>query len=93
MLTRLRDDPRLAEPLGGQCPVTAGEILHAVRDEMALHLSDAVLRRTDAASAGHPGRDALERAAAVMAPHLGWTDADRSQHEIADVERHFHVPL
>ncbi|HEX2458005.1 MAG TPA: FAD-dependent oxidoreductase [Vicinamibacterales bacterium] len=92
VLKQCQADPRLAEPLGEDCPVTAGEILHAVRDEMAIHLSDAVLRRTDAASAADPGRGPLEKAAAIMAPHLGWSE-QTMRDEIADVERLFRLSL
>ena len=38
---------------------------------MALKLSDALIRRTEAGAAGHPGTDAIERAAAIMA-RAGW---------------------
>jgi glycerol-3-phosphate dehydrogenase len=58
----------------------------AVREEMAVHLSDALLRRTDAGSAGHPGCDAVANAAKVMGDILGWSE-DRRRDEIAAVER------
>ena len=53
--------------------------------EMALKLGDAVIRRTEAGAAGHPGADALERAAAIMARAHGW-DEWRMRNEIAEVE-------
>ena len=34
---------------------------------MALTLADALIRRTEAGSAGHPGADAVEAAATLMA--------------------------
>ncbi len=71
----LREQPDMARPLSSACTVTRAEILHAVRHEAAQALTDAVLRRTEAGTSGHPGRDALESAAAVMAPHLGWAPA------------------
>jgi glycerol-3-phosphate dehydrogenase len=76
----------LAQPLGAHCPVLGAEIVFAVREEMAVHLTDALLRRTDAGSAGHPGTDALENAARVMGGILGWSD-ERRREEIAAVER------
>ncbi len=82
----LSEDPSLAVPLSDQCPVTRGELLHAARGEMAIQLSDAVLRRTEAGSAGHPGATALHAAAQVMGDELGWTPADRAR-EVEDVER------
>jgi glycerol-3-phosphate dehydrogenase len=53
---------------------------------MAVHLTDALLRRTDAGSAGHPGCDAVANAAMLMGDILGWND-DRRRDEIAAVER------
>lgn len=85
VLQIVRDRPELAAPLGRTCAVTRAEIVHAVRSEMAVTLADAVLRRTEAGSAGHPGSDALEAAAAVMGVELGWDDW-RVRHEVAELE-------
>ena len=79
------------EAIGSASPVLTGEIAYAVDHAGALHLSDAVLRRTPLGAAGHPGADALERAAAVMAQKLGWT-TDRNAKEIRDVEKRYEVP-
>jgi glycerol-3-phosphate dehydrogenase len=46
---------------------------HAVRGEMALTLSDAVLRRLDLGTAGPPAPDALDAVAGAMAAELGWS--------------------
>jgi glycerol-3-phosphate dehydrogenase len=81
-------DRSLASPLGERCGVTRGEILHATLHESAATLSDAVIRRTEAGSAGHPGDDALASAAAVMAAPLGW-NASRVAREI-EVTRAFY---
>jgi glycerol-3-phosphate dehydrogenase len=78
--------PVLAQPISAHCPVLGAEIVFAVREEMAVHLTDALLRRTDAGSAGHPGADALENAARVMGGILEWND-ERRREEIAAVER------
>ena len=86
-----RDIPALAKPLGEQCAVTGAEILHAARAEMAMKLSDAVIRRTEAGSAGHPGQEALQRAAAIMARVHAWDDARRQQ-EIDEVEAFYRLP-
>jgi glycerol-3-phosphate dehydrogenase len=79
-----------AQPLGAKCPVLRAEIVFAVREEMAVHLTDALLRRTDAGSAGHPGADAVENAASVMGDILGWND-ERRREEIAAVERVYKI--
>jgi glycerol-3-phosphate dehydrogenase len=86
-----RDIPALALPLGRDCQVLGAEILHAVREEMAFKLGDAVIRRTEAGAAGHPGADALERAAAIMGRGLGW-DEWHTRNEIGEVEAFFRIP-
>ena len=69
----VRAAPDLARPLSPDCAVTLAEILHAVRHEAAVTLADAVARRTEAGTSGHPGHAALAAAGAVMATALGWT--------------------
>ena len=86
VLDQLKSDPDDARQLGATCEVTSGEVRHAVRHEMAVTLADAVLRRTETASGGHPGRDALRTAAAVMAEELDWSSDDTEQ-QISAVER------
>jgi glycerol-3-phosphate dehydrogenase len=87
-----RDVPALARPLGQNCDVIGAEILYAAKQEMALKLGDAVIRRTEAGAAGHPGSDALERAATIMARVHGW-DTARTKHEIDEVENFYKLPL
>ena len=77
--------------LGATCPVTVGEIRHAVQEEMAVRLSDALLRRTEAGSAGSPGEDAVATAARVMAVELGWT-RQRIATEISALHRAYRIP-
>jgi glycerol-3-phosphate dehydrogenase len=81
----------LGEPLSDTCPTLGAEVVYAMREEMAVTLADAVLRRTEAGVTGHPGRPALERAAALMAFELGWTPA-HIEAELAAVERVYDVP-
>jgi glycerol-3-phosphate dehydrogenase len=66
------------------------EVLHAIREEMALTLADIVFRRTDLATGGHPGADALHESATLAAAALGW-DERRRRAEIAAVEKRFIV--
>ncbi|MFM8535465.1 MAG: FAD-dependent oxidoreductase [Acidimicrobiia bacterium] len=91
VLQMARDVPALARPLGRDCDVIGAEILYAARRDMALNLGDAVIRRTEAGAAGHPGSDALERAAAIMARAHEW-DEWRMRNEIAEVEAFFRLP-
>jgi glycerol-3-phosphate dehydrogenase len=85
-------DRELASSLDDQSGVTGAEILHATRSESAVKLSDALIRRTEAGSAGHPGRQTVERAAAIMARELGWSET-RTREEIADTERFYRLPF
>lgn len=63
---------------------------HAVREEMALTLADAVLRRTDLGTAG-PAADAdVEAALGAMALELGW-DAAQAASERRALARAYNV--
>lgn len=75
-------------PLSESTPVTGAEVRYAVREEMAFDLASVVLRRTELGSAGHPGRVALERCAAVMAEELSWGE-DRKRRELDAVEEFY----
>lgn len=92
LLAALQSAPADRTPLGSNCSITRAEVRHAVRNEMAVHLSDAVLRRTEAGSAGHPGDDALQAAAAVMSEELGWSAA-RVEAEIAETNQVYVIPV
>ncbi|MBA3271133.1 MAG: glycerol-3-phosphate dehydrogenase/oxidase [Acidobacteria bacterium] len=91
VLQIVRDAPTLAQPLGSHCTVSAAEILYATRHESAIRLSDALLRRTEAGSAGYPGSDAIERAASVMADELHWPES-QTRNEIAEVDAFYKLP-
>jgi glycerol-3-phosphate dehydrogenase len=91
VLQLVRDASLLAEPLGRDCDVIGAEILYAARQEMAVKLGDALIRRTEAGAAGHPGTDAIERAAAIMAREHEW-DEWRTRNEIAEVEAFYRLP-
>lgn len=63
----------------GPTDTLLAEVTHAVRSEMAVHLEDVVLRRTDMGSGSHPGARALDMAAARMQQLLGWSDRRRME--------------
>lgn len=77
-----------ATALSPSCPVTVAEIRHAVRHELALTLTDAIVRRTEAGSAGHPGGAAAASASQVMAGELGW-GAARTAREVAALAEYY----
>lgn len=68
----------------GTSTLTA-EVRYAVSHEMAVHLDDVVMRRTDLAAGSHPGRAALLATAAEMGRLLSWS-AERLHQEIATTE-------
>jgi glycerol-3-phosphate dehydrogenase len=72
-------EPSLGRPLTGSSPVVAAQVVHAARAEMALHLDDVVLRRTELGLAGDSEEVALEGCARLMARELGWTPATERQ--------------
>jgi glycerol-3-phosphate dehydrogenase len=84
------DRPDLATPLGATCEALGAEIVHAAREEMAVTLEDALLRRSDAGSAGHPGSDAIARGAALMAGERDGSPATMRD-QIAQVERRYTI--
>lgn len=70
-------DPAMLEPLVPGLPYVRGEAVYAVTHEMARDLDDVLTRRTRARLLD---RDATVAAAAdvaaLIAPHLGWDDAE-----------------
>ena len=87
LLPLLAREPQLAEPLPA-CHVTGAEVLYRCRTEMVQTLGDLVFRRTDIATAGHPGQPALQAVARIAQAELGWPDA-YTRAEIVAVERRF----
>ncbi len=81
LLALAERDRSLARQIPGGGAVIAAEIARAAREEMALTLADAVLRRTELGSAGCPPDECLRACAGIMARELGW-DAGRAEAEI-----------
>jgi glycerol-3-phosphate dehydrogenase len=83
-LAKLASVPGQDDAVGDSATVIA-ELTYAVEDEMAMHLEDVIVRRTNLGSGSHPGSPAIEAAASLMQPLLGWTEAERRA-EIAATE-------
>jgi len=83
ILQMLEEDASLADTVDGS-ETLRGAVLYAVREEMAVTLSDVVFRRTDLGASGNPGEKVLAGAAQVMAAELGWS-AGKVRDEIARV--------
>jgi glycerol-3-phosphate dehydrogenase len=65
-------------PLAAAAPLEGGvaeRTRQAVQEEMAIRLTDVVLRRTDLGTGGPPSPMDLEAAARTMAEALGWDEA------------------
>jgi glycerol-3-phosphate dehydrogenase len=74
--------PRLGRPLAGAPDYLAAEIVFAAAAEGALHLEDALARRTRISfEAAHRGVDSARAAAGLMGEVLNW-DADQTTREI-----------
>lgn len=71
-------------------PIREVSVAHAVRDEMALTLTDVMKRRLGLFLSEGGGREQAGAIAAEMQPLLGWSDAERQQQVadyLAEVER------
>ncbi len=84
VLRYARENPDWWDTLGSS-EVLKAEVVHAVREEMAVKLSDVVFRRTDLGSGGDPGGDAIAACAELMAAELGWS-RQRLESEVREVQ-------
>ena len=66
-------------------PIIGAEIAYAIKSEMAMSLSDCVLRRTDVGTGEMPTDEALDACANIAANVLGW-DSSRVKAEIDSVK-------
>ncbi|MFQ5822472.1 MAG: FAD-dependent oxidoreductase [bacterium] len=79
------ENPEWALPVHEKSEVLKAEVIHSIREEMALKLSDVIRRRTELGSAGSPGDQCLKTCAILMAQELGWDDS-RVQIEIEEAK-------
>ncbi len=91
VLDKLARSAEERKALGRSCAVTVGEVRHAVQEEMAVRLSDVLMRRTEAGSAGYPGDDAVASAARVVAAELACSSRWVAT-EIAAVRAAYQLP-
>lgn len=82
-------DSSLADTVGESYTLKA-EIRHAVQEEMAVHLTDIVFRRTDIATGQMPRTTELEMCASLVADELGW-DQPIIDKEIESVGKSFNT--
>ncbi|WP_042389239.1 glycerol-3-phosphate dehydrogenase/oxidase [Streptacidiphilus melanogenes] len=76
VLELIAGEPGLAEPLNGADDYLRAEVVYAARAEGARHLDDVLARRTRISiETFDRGTAVMAEAAALMAPELGWDDA------------------
>jgi glycerol-3-phosphate dehydrogenase len=68
------------------------QVKFAIRNEMAVTLSDIMLRRTGLALLGHPGKETMEMVAKLAAKELNWND-ERLTNEIDKLEKILQIPV
>tara|TARA_Y100000588_G_scaffold313666_1_gene340902 strand:- start:1457 stop:2581 length:1125 start_codon:yes stop_codon:yes gene_type:complete len=85
LLTSLHKDSERVAKVASNCEITVAEVQHSMEHEMAIKLSDVVLRRTELGSGGHPGMETLRSTARLMGRYLEWS-SERIEKEISEVE-------
>ncbi|MEJ2484613.1 MAG: FAD-dependent oxidoreductase [Anaerolineales bacterium] len=68
-----------------------GQVVYAIRNEMALTLKDILLRRTGIGLLGYPGEEVVRKVADVAAEELNWSEA-RKKTEIDAVTKVLKLP-
>ncbi len=67
------------------------QVQFAIRNEMAVTLSDILLRRTGLGHFGHPGKKTMENVAKIAAKELKWND-EKLADEVSKMEKILQIP-
>lgn len=91
----LAKEPYSQELLINDPPLTLAEVLFSIREEMAFHLSDIVLRRSELGTCGCPAKTVLQTVAQAMAKELDWSDekCDEELQMVMDVYKKMNIQL
>ena len=80
LLSLVAADPALGRPVAGAPEYLAAEIVYAASHEGALHVEDALTRRTRISiETEHRGTESVRHVASLMGDVLGWDPATRSR--------------
>lgn len=85
-----KENKELAQQLNNEGEIMA-EVVYAIKNEMALSLSDILFRRTGIGTLGHPGKEIIEKVAKLAKSLLDWDD-ERYNFELNEVEKKFELP-
>jgi glycerol-3-phosphate dehydrogenase len=86
----MTENHSLMERVDPQLPVTVGEVIHAVRHEMAWTLLDIIQRRTELGATGMPSLNVPQKCAEIMSCELGWS-LERQRQEIDCVRQAYPI--
>jgi glycerol-3-phosphate dehydrogenase len=73
-----QDDSTLLQPISGDSDVIKAEIIYGVRHEMALTLTDMMMRRTELGTAEKASDAQINAVADLMATELDWSEAQKN---------------
>jgi len=82
--------PELREPLTPTSATLAAEVVHTIEQEMAVRLSDIIVRRTGVGASERPDDATIRACAAIAARELEWTES-RTADEIAAVQAFYRL--
>ena len=88
ILRYIEEDQRMGEPVSEKSDITKAEVIHGIREEMALKLPDVIFRRTEAGTLGNPGQDFIENCASIMSQELEW-NTEKTESEINEANKIF----
>ena len=80
----MHERPELREPLAPSVETLGAEVVYVIRHEMAMRLTDIVIRRTGLGAAGLPHAAAIDAGARLAGQELNWSLEQRDE-EIAAV--------
>ncbi len=82
------ESPKMRECVDPRSSDITAQVVHAVRQEMAMTVDDILFRRTGIGTLGHPGGDTVIRIARIMSTEFGW-DAAETVRQVEATESQF----